>query len=242
MQVKRPDREGIEEKTHASFEDEFQPKGEAGAGRSPARHPSGGVEAPGPERSGYEARTVIARSSSSATARTPRSGYEARTVIARSRRASSREREVADDSPTDLTRIYRPGARQAAGQPPHGTATALDDPPVGWLVVVSGPGQGRTMTLGHGMNPIGRDRGERVCIDFGDRMISRRHHAVVIYDPRGKKFYLQHGGGKNLTYLGDAPVLVPTALPGFSKITIGETVLVFVPLCGERFDWEDYEH
>lgn len=157
MRVKPgPDREGIEKKTRASFEDEFQPKG----GRGRAYQPSAGTEAPEP------------------------SGYEARTVIARSRRIGSREREVAADSPTDLTRIYRPGAKSAAAHPPQGAASAMDDPPVGWLVVVRGLGQGRTVTLGHGMNPIGRDRGERVCIDFGDRMISRRRHASSPMIPR----------------------------------------------------------
>ena len=137
MRVKPgPDREGIEKKTRASFEDEFQPKG----GRGRAYQPSAGTEAPEP--SGYEARTVIAKSSSSAAARTPPSGYEARTVIAKSRRIGSREREVAADSPTDLTRIYRPGAKSAAAQPPQGAASAMDDPPVGWLVVGPGAGPG----------------------------------------------------------------------------------------------------
>ena len=117
----------------------------------------------------------------------------------------------------------------------------MADPPVGWLVVIRGPGQGNVVTIGNGMNPIGRDRAERICVDFGDETISRHGHAVITYDPRGKKFYIQHGGGKNLTYMEDAPVLVPTELAGFSKIVMGETVLLFVPLCGERFDWEDDE-
>lgn len=114
----------------------------------------------------------------------------------------------------------------------------MDDPPAGWLVVVRGPGQGNVLTVGHGANAIGREPDERIRIDFGDETISRRGHATVTYDPRGKTFYVQHGGGKNLTYLEDAPVLALTKLTGFSRIQVGDTLLLFVPLCGERFDWE----
>ena len=81
----------------------------------------------------------------------------------------------------------------------------MDDPPVGWLVVIKGPGQGNVTAVGNGSNSVGRDKGDRIRIDFGDETISRRGHSTITYDPRGKKFYLQHGAGKNLTYLeGDS--------------------------------------
>ena len=167
------------------------------------------------------------------------SGYEAQTVLAGSPRAAEQEAK---------TRIYRPG-RTERGQPKSpspstGTddsvSAAMDDPPVGWLVVVKGPGQGNFMAVGNGSNSVGRDERERVRVDFGDEMISRSGHSTITYDPRGKKFYLQHGAGKNLTYLEGNPVLAPTELPGFSRITIGDTELLFVPLCCEQFDWDDY--
>ena len=116
---------------------------------------------------------------------------------------------------------------------------AMSDPVVGWLVIVEGPGKGRAMQLGYGMNAIGRGATDRVQLDFGDDQISRGEHAVVTYDPRGRKFYVQHGGGTNLTYLEDAPVLTPVELPALSHIAIGNTVLRFVPLCGDKFDWQD---
>ena len=118
---------------------------------------------------------------------------------------------------------------------------AMDDPVVGWLVVVEGPGKGHAMQLGYGSNPLGRGATDRVKLDFGDDQISRNGHAVVTYDPRGRKFYLQHGGGTNLTYLGDQPVLAPAELSALSHISIGNTVLRFVPLCGAEFDWQDTE-
>lgn len=216
-----PDGKVIEEETKkaASFEDEFRQESETGPGRPPTDQSSDRE----PELSGYEARTVLARSQGS----------------------GSQGQGVAADkaAPEDKTRVYRPGAgkRQqpdSSAAPPH--AEAMDDPPVGWLVVVQGPGQGNVMTIGNGMNTIGRDSGERICLDFGDTLISRQRHALITYDPKGKKFYVQQGDGTNLTYIGDTPVLKPTELEEFSFIQMGETVLLFVPLCGERFDWAEY--
>ena len=63
----------------------------------------------------------------------------------------------------------------------------------------------------------------------------------MTYDPRGRKFYLQHGGGTNLTYIGDEPVLVPTVLEALQDFSIGDTTLRFVPFCGPDFDWQDTE-
>ena len=107
-------------------------------------------------------------------------GYDARTVLAGSTRGAEREQ---DKDPK--TRIYRPG-RTERGDPTTaagaGTqdeqASAMDDPPVGWLVVIKGPGQGRFVALGNGSNSIGRDESERVRIDFGDETISRRGHST----------------------------------------------------------------
>ena len=167
------------------------------------------------------------------------SGYEARTVVAGS--TGPAEEQGAK------TRIYR--AAKTAGEEPGAalsgigqdvSPSVMDDPPVGWLVVVRGAGQGRFVAIGNGSNSIGREQDERIRIDFGDETISRRGHSTITYDPRGRKFYLQHGAGKNLTYLEGAPVLAPTELVGFSRITIGDTELLFVPLCCDQFDWAEY--
>ena len=119
------------------------------------------------------------------------------------------------------------------------TNDTMSDPVVGWLVITNGPGKGEALQLGYGMNSIGRSKTERICLDFGDEEISRTQHAIVIYDPRGRKFYVQHGGGKNLTYLNKQPLLVPAELHGNEDILLGQTNLRFIPLCGENFDWQN---
>ena len=137
----------------------------------------------------------------------------------------------------ERTRLVGRGSR-AEGEEAEAVGP-MDDPPVGWLVVVEGPGKGSVATLGSGVNSIGRDRSERVTLDYGDTMISRSNHGSITYDPRGRKFYVQHGGGKNLTYVDDEPVLAPRELPALTQVQLGETVLRFVPLCGPEFSWED---
>ncbi len=137
----------------------------------------------------------------------------------------------------ERTRLYRPGPAHPADDP--AARDAMDDPPAGWLVIVDGPGKGHVATLGYGVNAVGRERTQRVSIDHGDALISRVRHVVITYDPEGRNFYVQHGEGTNLSYLNDEPVLTPMALEPFAHIRIGKTTLHFVPLCGERFCWED---
>ena len=88
------------------------------------------------------------------------------------------------------------------------------------------------------MNGIGRNSDQRVSLDFGDEEISRESHALLTYDTKGRKFYLQHGGGVNLTYVGDSPVLQILELKGREIISIGKTNLCFIPFCGAEFEWQ----
>lgn len=138
----------------------------------------------------------------------------------------------------DKTVLVRRSSASVAG-----TASPAEDlpegPVVGWLVVVEGPGRGKSVTLGYGMNTIGREAGNRVCLPFGDMLISRTKHAVLTYDPRSRKFFIQHGESTNLTYVGESPVLAPLELKFGELIRLGDTtVLKFIPLCGDDFNWD----
>ncbi len=136
------------------------------------------------------------------------------------------------------TVLVRPSSRQAGDGAPK-PAEDFDGPVVGWLVVVDGPGRGKSVTLGYGMNTIGRESGNRVCLPFGDTQISRVKHATLTYDPRSRKFFIQHGDSTNLTYVGEIPVLAPTLLNSGDLIRLGDsTVVKFIPLCGDDFNWD----
>ena len=109
--------------------------------------------------------------------------------------------------------------------------------PVGWMVIVSGPGRGTAFTLFDGVSQIGRGEDQAVRLDFGDTSISRSNHAAIAYDPEQQSFYLGHGGKANLLRLNGNPVLSTEPLADGAEIRLGETTLRFVGLCGSAFDW-----
>ena len=116
----------------------------------------------------------------------------------------------------------------------------MQDPPVGWVVIVRGPGRGVVATLGSGRNPVGRGAESRIRLDYGDTTISREH-TVIVYEPKQRNFHLLPGDGRNLTYVDEEPVLQPRELAGLEQLQVGDTVLRFVPLCGDGFSWDEEE-
>lgn len=116
------------------------------------------------------------------------------------------------------------------------------DPPVGCLMVIRGPGRGRVVNVGIGMNSIGRDPGERVPLPFGDTLISSKDHAKIIYDDSTRAYYIAHGSGKNITRLNGAIVANPVPLENHAIIHLTKvTHLRFVAFCGPDFDWSDLD-
>jgi hypothetical protein len=148
-----------------------------------------------------------------------------------------------DGLESEITQVYRPKGK-AEGEEGEEADEADDsglvpDPVCGWLVVVEGPGLGSAVTVGYGNNRVGRDAGEDIVLDFGDGQISRENHAVVTYDGKNRRFYVQQGGGRNLTHVNEELVLTPVEISGGESVQMGETKLKFVPLCGSDFDWYD---
>lgn len=111
--------------------------------------------------------------------------------------------------------------------------------PVGWVLVVSGPGRGECFALENGMSQIGRGEDQTVQLDFGDNTISRQNHAAIVYDPETHIFMLGHGGKKNIVRLNGTPVISNEKLTTNDEIKIGETKMRFIALCTEEFNWVD---
>jgi len=143
---------------------------------------------------------------------------------------------VADDVPVDATVILSPAVAQDAA---FGEEVSETGPAVGWLVVISGPGRGSQHALHYGQNAIGRHPEQAVALNFGDVRISRHEHAFVIYDEISRRFYLRDNGKANIIRHNGAPVLSPAELFNRDQISIGETDLMFVAICGHDFDWLD---
>ncbi len=108
----------------------------------------------------------------------------------------------------------------------------------GWLAVISEDGRGASHTLTFGMNTIGRDRSNHIHINNKDNSISREKHAIIIYDYQNNIFFIKHGDGQYLSYLNDEVLLDNKELKANDKIKIGNTELIFIPLCSEHFSWE----
>lgn len=109
---------------------------------------------------------------------------------------------------------------------------------VGWLVCIKGPNKGMSFNLYHGKNYIGRAHESDVVLDK-DKSVSRLKHAIIVYDPMAKVFIAVPGESRELYYLNKNIVLSNELLKAYDKINIGASELLFVPLCNDKFDWDD---
>ena len=116
-------------------------------------------------------------------------------------------------------------------------ATGMD-PVVGWLVQLTGENRGKTYEIHSERNTLGRANGMDICLK-GDIGISRDTNGVVSYNPRNRGFHLIPGEGKAIIYVNGEEVLAPVELHAYDRIEISETALLFLPLCGEKFCWEE---
>lgn len=111
------------------------------------------------------------------------------------------------------------------------------NPVAGWLVCTQGSDKGRDYRIYAGNNFIGRSDSMDICI-HGDDSVSREKHACVSYDDKKNKFYIYQGDSRGLVYVNDETVFVPQLLNPYDVIEIGKTKLLFIPFCGEKFQWE----
>lgn len=111
-------------------------------------------------------------------------------------------------------------------------------PVTGWLVCVDGPDRGTDYRIRAGYNYIGRGEDMDICIR-GDQKIGRERHAMLAYDQEERVFFFGPADGKSIVRLNGKMVMTPTELNAHDEITIGSTKLLFIPLCGEKFDWNE---
>jgi hypothetical protein len=114
------------------------------------------------------------------------------------------------------------------------------DPVVGWLVVVGGPGLGSYRPIFEGNNTVGRNSSQRVPIDFGDDSISSEEQAYIRYDSSARSFlFVPNLAKTNVVSINDKRPTGAVELNQMDVITMGRTQLVFVPFCGAEFDWAE---
>ena len=110
------------------------------------------------------------------------------------------------------------------------------DPVVGWIVCIDGKEKGRDYKIHADNNFIGRSDRMDICIR-GDETISRENHAVISYDVIDNTYYFRPGDGRAIIRLNDKALFEATVIKPYDKITIGKTQFLFIPFCGDEFQW-----
>ena len=174
------------------------------------------------------------------------------------RRDAPRAADAVRDAKAPVRELAEPTARVRAASAPGAGApqrtqlvrgrvavarTAFhQDPVVGWLVVVGGPGLGAFRPVFEGNNSVGRGRNQRIAIDFGDDSISSEEQAFIRYDSVDRSFlFVPNLSKTNVVSINDKKPTGAVALANMDVITMGRTQLAFVPFCGDDFDWSELQ-
>ena len=104
----------------------------------------------------------------------------------------------------------------------------------GWLVALSGAHYGESFELKSGSNAIGAVNAA-ITLN-GDDSISGIH-AEVSFDAKQNAFFAKPCEGS--LFVNDQPVDESVCLKAYDQLTLGQTKLLFFPLCGEDFSWKD---
>lgn len=139
----------------------------------------------------------------------------------------------AQPAKTDRTMLVR-------GKPAIQRNTFDQDPVVGFLVVVGGPGLGNYRPVFEGNNTIGRSEANRVPLDFGDDTISSEAQAYIRYDSADRSFlFVPNLAKTNVVSVNDKRPTGAVELRPMDVMTLGRTQVAFVPFCGADFDWSE---
>jgi FHA domain len=118
--------------------------------------------------------------------------------------------------------------------------TFAQDPVVGFLVVVGGPGLGSFRPVFEGNNTVGRAASNRVPLDFGDDAISSEAQAYIRYDSNDRSFlFVPNLAKTNVVSVNDKKPTGAVELKPMDVITLGRTQVAFVAFCGAEFDWSE---
>ena len=110
------------------------------------------------------------------------------------------------------------------------------NPVIGWLVAIKGAHKGRSYEVKQGRNFIGRSTAMDICLS-GNSKISRDRHAIITYDPRSKKCFLQPDETRDLIYINDELLFGPMPMKHNDVIVLADEEFVFLALQCDKADW-----
>lgn len=109
---------------------------------------------------------------------------------------------------------------------------------VGWLVCIQGPTKGKDYRIVDQNNFIGRNPNMDIAIPE-DSSISGDRSAVIAYDFRSRNFFFGLASGHNMVSINDRIVFNPEIIKAYDVLGIGNSKFIFIPLCGEQFEWDE---
>ena len=113
--------------------------------------------------------------------------------------------------------------------------------PVGWIVRLNGTSRGKVFFCKAGRNHIGSGRNMDIVLT-DECSVNQNTHAIIIYEPKKRQFFVQVGIGDELPYLNGERVFTHEELHAYDRITLGEAEFLFLPLCGDSFAWDENIH
>lgn len=111
-------------------------------------------------------------------------------------------------------------------------------PVVGWLVAINGEHRGEDYQIRGYNTMIGRDRGNKIVLT-GDECVSRTNCSIRYYADNRRFFIYNAPEASNPVYVNKEPLHEHAELHAYDVIIVGRTELVFIPLCGQSFDWSE---
>jgi hypothetical protein len=114
-------------------------------------------------------------------------------------------------------------------------SATVEDLLVGWLVNVA---TGQHFSLRGERSFIGSSVEMDVRLLHDDKVLAK-HHASITFDSKRLRFTLTAGPEGGYISLNDASMVARSIqeLAAHDIVEIGRSKLVFLPLCGERFQW-----
>lgn len=104
-----------------------------------------------------------------------------------------------------------------------------DGPVVAWVVAVDGPHKGESFELYTKKNYIGRNKNVIVNL-YLDNTVSRTSPLGIVFNERKNEFKAIINDSDQVVYINDDLLLETTELHENDIITVGQSILLFVPL------------
>ena len=139
-----------------------------------------------------------------------------------------------------MSQVMQPQHNQGDGMQTVAFYDTVTEPVTGWLVCIKGECFGESFEIKAGRNNIGRGTNMDVAL-LREMSVSRDKHAVIVFDPMNLKFLIQ-SGENGLTYVNEELLMGVKELKANDKIMLGTAIFMFVPFCGENFDWRNYQN